>query len=76
VSDAPAVHSAEFKYNGAVHDVAAVDAAAYRSCVPPKGKKALRSGHDKVKLVKGTHYFICTVRGHCQANMKIAVNVI
>uniref|UniRef100_A0ACD5ZJI7 Uncharacterized protein n=1 Tax=Avena sativa TaxID=4498 RepID=A0ACD5ZJI7_AVESA len=66
----------EFKYNGAVHDVAAVDATAYRSCVLPKGKKTLRSGHDKVKLVKGTHYFICTVPGHCQANMKIAVRVI
>ncbi|KAM3243495.1 hypothetical protein ACQJBY_055432 [Aegilops geniculata] len=66
----------EFKYNGAVHDVAAVDAAAYQSCVVPKGKRAMRSGHDKVRLVKGMHYFVCTVRGHCKANMKIAVRVI
>lgn len=65
----------EFRYNRAVHDVAAVDAAAYRSCSPGRWK-ALRSGHDKVRLVKGTHYFICTVRGHCKANMKIAVTVI
>ncbi|XP_062217546.1 basic blue protein-like [Phragmites australis] len=65
-----------FNYNRAVHDVAIVNAAAYRSCVVPRGSKVLRSGRDKVKLGKGTHYFVCTVRGHCQAGMKIAVRVV
>ncbi|RCV08222.1 hypothetical protein SETIT_1G308500v2 [Setaria italica] len=65
-----------FRYNRAVHDVAVVDAAAYRSCVVPRGAKVLRSGRDKVRLGRGTHYFVCTVRGHCQAGMKIAVRAV
>ncbi|XP_062220989.1 basic blue protein-like [Phragmites australis] len=65
-----------FNYNRAVHDVAIVNAAAYRSCAVPRGAKVLRSGRDKVKLGKGTHYFVCTVRGHCQAGMKIAVRAV
>ena len=59
-----------FNYNRAVHDVAVVNAAAYRSCVVPRGARVLRSGRDKVRLGRGTHYFVCTVRGHCQAGMK------
>ncbi|KAF0932517.1 hypothetical protein E2562_010407 [Oryza meyeriana var. granulata] len=66
----------EFKYNGAVHDVAAVDPAAYRSCTVPRGVRKMRSGHDKVTLRKGTHYFICTEPGHCKAGMKLAVRAI
>ncbi|KAJ1280888.1 hypothetical protein BS78_04G266600 [Paspalum vaginatum] len=65
-----------FSYNRAVHDVAVVNAAAYRSCVVPRGAKVLRSGRDKVRLGRGTHYFVCTVRGHCQAGMKIAVRTV
>ncbi|XP_066319431.1 basic blue protein-like [Miscanthus floridulus] len=65
-----------FNYNRAVHDVAVVNAAAYRSCAVPKGAKVLRSGRDKVRLGRGTHYFACTVRGHCQAGMKIAVRAV
>ncbi|XP_006647843.1 basic blue protein-like [Oryza brachyantha] len=66
----------EFKYNAAVHDVAAVDLASYRSCVAPKGVRKMRSGHDKVTLHKGAHYFICTEPGHCKAGMKLAVRAI
>ncbi|KAL5207710.1 hypothetical protein ABZP36_032145 [Zizania latifolia] len=66
----------EFKYNAAVHDVAAVDLAAYRSCAVPKGSRKMRSGHDKVTLRKGMHYFICTERGHCQAGMKLAIRAV
>ncbi|CAN6253402.1 unnamed protein product [Urochloa humidicola] len=58
-----------FNYNRAVHDVAVVDAAAYRSCVVPRGARVLRSGRDKVRLGRGTHYFVCTVPGHCHAGM-------
>ncbi|OEL26937.1 Basic blue protein [Dichanthelium oligosanthes] len=65
-----------FNYNRAVHDVAIVNAAAYRNCVVPRGARVLRSGRDKVKLGRGTHYFVCTVRGHCQAGMKIAVRAV
>lgn len=65
-----------FRYNREVHDVAVVDAAAYRSCVVPRGAKVLKSGRDKVTLGRGTHYFVCTVRGHCQAGMKIAVKAV
>ncbi|KAL6911432.1 hypothetical protein ACP4OV_000237 [Aristida adscensionis] len=65
-----------FSYNRAVHDVAVVDAAAYRSCAVPRGARVLRSGRDKVKLRRGTHYFVCAVRGHCQAGMKIAVRAV
>ncbi|XP_039790112.1 basic blue protein-like [Panicum virgatum] len=60
-----------FNYNRAVHDVAVVNAAAYRSCVVPRGARVLRSGRDKVRLGRGTHYFVCTVRGHCQAGMNV-----
>ena len=67
---------AEFKYNAVVHDVAAVDLAAYRSCTVPKGVRKMRSGRDKVTLRKGTHYFICTEPGHCKAGMKLAVRAI
>jgi hypothetical protein len=68
---------AVFSYNRAVHDVAVVNAAAYRSCaVPNKGARVLRSGRDKVRLGRGTHYFACTVRGHCQAGMKLAVRAV
>lgn len=66
----------EFKYNAVVHDVAAVDLAAYRSCTVPKGVRKMRSGRDKVTLRKGTHYFICTEPGHCKAGMKLAVRAI
>ncbi|GJM86737.1 hypothetical protein PR202_ga02625 [Eleusine coracana subsp. coracana] len=65
-----------FNYNRAVHDVAVVNAAAFRSCVVPRGAKVLRSGRDRVKLGRGTHYFVCTVRGHCQAGMKLAVRTL
>ena len=65
-----------FNYNRAVHDVAVVNAAAYRSCVVPRGARVLRSGRDKVRLGRGTHYFVCTVRGHCQAGIKIAVRAV
>ncbi|KAK3155180.1 hypothetical protein QOZ80_2BG0199870 [Eleusine coracana subsp. coracana] len=65
-----------FNYNRAVHDVAVVNVAAYRSCVVPRGAKVLRSGRDRVKLGRGTHYFVCTVRGHCQAGMKLAVRTL
>ncbi|GJM96364.1 hypothetical protein PR202_gb11224 [Eleusine coracana subsp. coracana] len=63
-----------FKYSPSAHNVVPVTAAGYRSCVAPRGARALRSGNDRVTLRRGTNYFICTFPGHCQSGMKIAVN--
>ncbi|XP_010260470.1 PREDICTED: basic blue protein-like [Nelumbo nucifera] len=62
-----------FKYNPAIHNVVAVDRNGYNSCTAPRGARTLRSGNDQIKLARGQNYFICTVAGHCQAGMKIAV---
>jgi uncharacterized cupredoxin-like copper-binding protein len=32
-----------------------------------------KSGNDRVTLARGTNYFICSIPGHCQSGMKIAV---
>ncbi|KAB2636545.1 basic blue protein-like [Pyrus ussuriensis x Pyrus communis] len=50
-----------FNYDPSLHNVAVVDANEYSSCNP-------------VKLSKGLNYFICTVPGHCDADVKISVN--
>uniref|UniRef100_A0ACD5WEG1 Uncharacterized protein n=1 Tax=Avena sativa TaxID=4498 RepID=A0ACD5WEG1_AVESA len=63
-----------FKYDATAHDVVAVSAAGYKSCAKPaKGAKVYKSGADRVTLARGTNYFICSIPGHCQAGMKIAV---
>ncbi|XP_020221931.1 basic blue protein [Cajanus cajan] len=64
----------EFNYNPSIHNVVVVDEAGYNSCSASKGSKKYQSGHDHINLAKGGNYFICTFPGHCQADMKIAVN--
>ncbi|KAL2342170.1 hypothetical protein Fmac_010110 [Flemingia macrophylla] len=64
----------EFKYDPSHHNVVIVDEAGYKSCVDSGKSKKFQSGHDQIKLVKGSNYFICTFPGHCQLEMKIAVN--
>ncbi|KDP38892.1 hypothetical protein JCGZ_05049 [Jatropha curcas] len=49
------------------------DVLGYTSCNPPKGAKTYTSGKDRIKLVKGQNFFICSFPGHCQGGMKIAV---
>ncbi|KAL6909493.1 hypothetical protein ACP4OV_001774 [Aristida adscensionis] len=62
-----------FKYSPSAHNVVPVSAAGYNSCSAPGRVRALRSGNDRVTLRRGTNYFICSIPGHCQAGMKIAV---
>ncbi|XP_072953244.1 basic blue protein-like [Typha angustifolia] len=62
-----------FKYSPAAHDVVPVNAAGYRSCNAPRGSKKFKSGNDRIRLRRGTNYFICSFAGHCQAGMKMAV---
>ncbi|KAH7833228.1 hypothetical protein Vadar_004220 [Vaccinium darrowii] len=62
-----------FDYKHGYHDVAIVNEAAYDSCninKAPANATVYYSGHDRIKLVKGMNYFICTFKGHCQAGMK------
>ncbi|XAR53122.1 hypothetical protein NMG60_11021535 [Bertholletia excelsa] len=63
-----------FNYSPAAHNVVAVNKAGYNSCKAPAGAKVYSSGKDQIKLVKGQNFFICTLPGHCQSGMKIAVN--
>nr|CAD1826692.1 unnamed protein product [Ananas comosus var. bracteatus] len=65
-----------FKYNPNIHNVVAVNAAAYKSCTVPAGARVFKSGNDRIRLRKGTHRFICGSAGHCNAGMKIAVRVV
>ncbi|KAH7679739.1 Cupredoxins domain-containing protein [Dioscorea alata] len=62
-----------FKYDRTMHNTVAVSAAGYRGCTTPGGSKVYNSGNDRITLVKGTNYFICSFTGHCLAGMKIAV---
>ncbi|MQL74627.1 hypothetical protein Taro_006957 [Colocasia esculenta] len=62
-----------FRYDPAIHNVVPVTAAGYNSCLQPRGAKVFRSGNDRITLARGTNYFICTVVGHCQAGMKVAI---
>ncbi|XP_051230172.1 chemocyanin-like [Lolium perenne] len=63
-----------FKYDATAHDVVAVSAAGYRACAKPaSGARVYKSGADRVTLARGTNYFICSIAGHCQSGMKIAV---
>lgn len=62
-----------FRYGRGAHNVVAVNAAGYKSCSTPRGARTYNSGSDRVTLSRGTNYFICSVPGHCQAGMKMAV---
>ena len=64
---------AVFKYDSTAHNVVAVNAAGYKGCSAPRGAKVYNSGNDRVTLARGTNYFICSIPGHCQAGMKVAV---
>lgn len=64
---------AVFKYDSSSHNVVSVSAAGYKGCAAPRGARTYSSGSDRVTLARGTNYFICSIPGHCQAGMKIAV---
>ncbi|XP_073271285.1 basic blue protein-like [Primulina huaijiensis] len=65
-----------FKYNPSFHNLVKVNEAGYNECTTPSGSKFYRSGKDQIKLVKGQNYFICSIPGHCLAEMKISVNAV
>ncbi|KAK9740898.1 hypothetical protein RND81_03G069100 [Saponaria officinalis] len=63
-----------FKYNRSLHNVVKVSGTGYNACTTG-GARAYQTGQDVFKLTRGTHYFICSLPGHCKSNMKIAVKV-
>ncbi|KAJ0025717.1 basic blue protein [Pistacia vera] len=65
-----------FNYNPTIHNVVAVNGGSYSSCKTPGHAKVFKSGKDRIKLVKGQNFFICSFSGHCQSGMKIAVNAV
>ncbi|KAA0039078.1 hypothetical protein IC582_013415 [Cucumis melo] len=65
-----------FNYSPSAHNVVGVNRLGYSRCTTPRGSKVFQTGKDQIKLVKGQNFFICSLPGHCQGGMKIAVNAI
>ncbi|GAV67384.1 Cu_bind_like domain-containing protein [Cephalotus follicularis] len=65
-----------FNYSPQTHNVVAVDKGGYSACTTPRGAKVYQKGKDQIKLVKGQNFFICSISGHCQSGMKIAVTAV
>ncbi|PON51551.1 Phytocyanin domain containing protein [Trema orientale] len=65
-----------FSYSFGAHNVVVVKRATdYQSCTAPSDAKVYSSGNDKIELVKGENFFICSFPDHCQKfGVKIAVN--
>ncbi|CAN1140610.1 Basic blue protein [Linum perenne] len=63
-----------FKYSPLVHNVVVVDGNSYNACRTPSGAPIYNSGNDQITLAKGQNFFFCNFPGHCEANLKIAVN--
>ncbi|BBM97691.1 hypothetical protein MPTK1_1g07620 [Marchantia polymorpha subsp. ruderalis] len=65
-----------FKYDPRLHNVLVVSKADYDACRVNRPWATYKSGKDYVKFTKsGTYYLICGIAQHCQAGMKVAVNV-
>ncbi|KAL6894224.1 hypothetical protein ACP4OV_008322 [Aristida adscensionis] len=67
----------EFVYSSeATHNVALVDSQGYDTCTAASNAPTESSGDDTVTLDKpGKWFFICSVEGHCQSGMYLAINV-
>ncbi|XP_057424894.1 blue copper protein-like [Lotus japonicus] len=64
-----------FNY-GAGHTVDEVKESDYKSCTTGNSLSTDSSGKTTIALkTAGTHYFICSVPGHCSGGMKLAVTV-
>ncbi|KAF8402080.1 hypothetical protein HHK36_013032 [Tetracentron sinense] len=63
-----------FGYDPSVHNVVAVDSNGYNNCTASSVSTTYTSGNDRIKLVKGHSYFICSVPGHCDSGVKIAID--
>ncbi|KAL6633512.1 hypothetical protein ACP70R_026183 [Stipagrostis hirtigluma subsp. patula] len=65
-----------FNYAKGLHTVAEVSAAEYMSCTATNPIGSDSSGATTVALkTPGSHYFICSIPGHCGGGMKLAVTV-
>ncbi|KAF8729865.1 hypothetical protein HU200_017324 [Digitaria exilis] len=65
-----------FNYAKGLHTVVEVSAADYMACTAANPLGSDSSGATTVPLkTPGTHYFICSITGHCAAGMKLAVTV-
>ncbi|XBJ11333.1 hypothetical protein VPH35_016043 [Triticum aestivum] len=66
----------KFQYSTAVRNVVEVSKTGYDSCNCSSPIATFPTGNDVVPLaIAGTRYFICGVSGHCDAGMKVKVNV-
>jgi hypothetical protein len=67
-----------FNYAKGMHTVVEVSAGEYMACTAanPLGSESDSSGATTVALkAPGTHYYVCSITGHCGAGMKLAVTV-
>ena len=67
-----------FNYAKGLHTVVEVSAGEYMACTAanPLGSESDSSGATTVALkAPGTHYYVCSIAGHCGAGMKLAVAV-
>ncbi|KAF2944062.1 hypothetical protein DAI22_02g112200 [Oryza sativa Japonica Group] len=64
-----------FKYDAKIHNVVEVDRAGYGGCTVTGPSKVYNSGDDRIKLAGGEAFFICSIRDHCTAGMKVKVAV-
>ncbi|XP_039049456.1 chemocyanin-like isoform X2 [Hibiscus syriacus] len=55
-------------------DALVVDINGYNSCSASPSSAVYSSGNDAIKLSKGRNYFICSIPGHCDGGLKIAVD--
>ena len=63
-----------FNYNPEMHNVVQLEEGDYNSCTVTSPSKTYKSGNHHIKLSGGGKaFFICSVPGHCEQGMKIAV---
>lgn len=68
--------SLSFTYSPGTHTVNEISAADYQSCSASNYLSSDSSGSTTITLkTAGTHYFACSVPGHCVGGMKLAVSV-
>ncbi|XP_023924318.1 basic blue protein-like [Quercus suber] len=65
-----------FSYNRGEHNVIVVDRQGHDTCKAPENAYVQSSGFDYIILNKGENYVICNFTGHCEAKMKMAINVL
>ncbi|KAM0911932.1 hypothetical protein ACQ4PT_013124 [Festuca glaucescens] len=65
-----------FRYPRAAHNVVEVSRADYDACSTSSPIASFQTGNDIVPLAAaGNRYFICGVPGHCDAGMKVHIDV-